>query len=162
MEPLRRRSLPLLALAVTIAACGGDDGSSLPGVVLPAVDGFAQDAPELDTGELEGPAVLNFWATWCAPCRTELPDFQRASEQRPGVRFLGIDEGFEPGTSVEFLDELGVTYDQYVDAGGALAAKLEIAELPATIVLDAEGDVALRHLGPLNYDELIAALAEFG
>ena len=71
---------------------------------------------------------------------------------------MGIDEGFAPEESVAFLDELGVTYDQFVDADGALAEDLEISELPATVVLDADGEIAVRHTGAMSYDELLAAL----
>jgi cytochrome c biogenesis protein CcmG/thiol:disulfide interchange protein DsbE len=143
-----------------VAACGGDGSQALPAVVLPATPDFPQATGELDTGELEGPAVLNFWATWCGPCRTELPEFQRASEEHPAVHFVGLDEGFEPGESVAFLDDLGVTYDQFIDTGGAFAAELEIAELPSTVIVDADGSVVLHHTGALSYDELVAALAD--
>ena len=91
--------------------------------------------------------MLNFWATWCPPCRTELPGFQRASDERPDIRFLGLDEGFVAEESVTFLDEVGVTYEQFVDEGGELAAELEITELPATVVLDADGAIAFRRAG---------------
>ena len=76
------------------------------------------------------------------------------------MRFVGLDEGFEPGESVAFLDELGVTYEQFIDTGGAFAAELEIAELPSTVIVDADGAVALHHTGALSYDDLIAALTD--
>jgi thiol-disulfide isomerase/thioredoxin len=159
--PLRRWRLGLAALAALVpAACAGESGDALPAVELPALDGFAEQPGELDTGELDGPAVLNLWAAWCVPCRTELPEFQRASEEHPGVRFVGVDEGFVASDSVAFLGELGVTYDQFVDEGGAFADRLEISELPATVVIDDHGDVVLRHLGALTYDDLVATLAD--
>ena len=102
--------------------------------------------------------MLNFWATWCPPCRTELPGFQRASDERPDIRFLGLDEGFVAEESVTFLDEVGVTYEQFVDDGGELAADLEITELPATVVLDADGAIAFRRAGPMSYRDLAAVL----
>jgi thiol-disulfide isomerase/thioredoxin len=161
VEPLKRWRLGLVALAALVpAACSSDGGDSLPASVLPALDGFAQQSGELDTAELDGPAVLNLWATWCVPCRTELPEFQQASEEHPGVRFIGVDEGFVPADSVAFLGELGVTYDQFVDDDGAFADRLEISELPATVVIDDDGDVVLRHLGALAYDDLVATLAD--
>jgi thiol-disulfide isomerase/thioredoxin len=162
VEPLttRRAVVALVALSTALTACDGDDSESLPDVVLTALPDFAQRTSELDVKQVDGPAVLNLWATWCVPCRTELPEFQRASGENPGVRFIGIDEGFEPGESVAFLDELGVSYEQFVDTDGAFAEELEVTELPATIVLDADGDVALRHVGPLGYDDLVAVLAD--
>jgi cytochrome c biogenesis protein CcmG, thiol:disulfide interchange protein DsbE len=142
-----------------VCACSGD-ADALPAVVLPALPEFAQQEAELDTGDLVGPAVLNLWATWCVPCRTELPEFQRASEEHPDIRFVGVDEGFEPGESVAFLNELGVTYEQFVDTDGTFADALEITELPSTVIIDADGSVVLQHTGALSYDELVAAITD--
>jgi len=169
VEPLthgRAVVAALAAVSITLAGCaagtasGTAADSELPAVVLPALSGFAQQVGELDTSELEGPAVLNFWATWCPPCRTELPGFQQASDEHPDVRFLGVDEGFDADESVAFLDEVGVTYEQFVDRDGALAGELEITELPATVVLDADGAVAFRQTGPMSYGELREVLAD--
>ena len=161
----QRAALALAALPVIFTGCAAgasasSDEDPLPAADLPALAGFAQELPELDTGELEGPAVLNFWATWCDPCRVELPELQRASEQRPDVRFLGIDEGFDADESVEFLDEVGVTYEQFVDVDGTLAFEMDIAQLPATVVIDADGEFIYRHLGDLSYDDIVAVLAD--
>ncbi len=71
------------------------------------------------------------------------------------MRFVGLDEGFEPGESVAFLDELGVTYEQFIDTDGAFAAELEIAELPSTVIVDADGSIVLQHTGALSYDDLV-------
>jgi cytochrome c biogenesis protein CcmG, thiol:disulfide interchange protein DsbE len=158
LESLTGR-LPLVVLVAALSACNGNDAPALPALVLPALAGFPQDVTELDTGELDGPAVLNLWATWCVPCRTELPEFQRASAEHPNIRFVGIDEGFEPAESVAFLDDLGVTYDQFVDTDGTFAEELEVTELPSTVVVGADGDVLLHHTGALSYDDLVAALA---
>ena len=76
--------------------------------------------------------------TWCRRAGPSCP--LPAGERRaPDIRFLGLDEGFVAEESVTFLDEVGVTYEQFVDEGGELAADLEITELPATVVLDADG-----------------------
>lgn len=156
---MRRLGLPLVA-GIALVACGGSEARELPDLVVPALAG----GDGLDLGSLRGPAVLNLWATWCVPCTDELPDFQRASRDRYGVRFIGIDEtGFgEDGESIAFLDELGVTYEQYADADGTLAAELEVTELPATLIVDAAGDVAWLHQGQVSYDELVERLADVG
>ena len=76
------------------------------------------------------------------------------------MRFLGIDEGFDADESVEFLDEVGVTYEQFVDVDGAFAVEMDIAQLPATVVIDADGEFIYRHLGDLSYDDIVAVLAD--
>lgn len=151
-----RAAAALIAAIVTVAACGSDDHHGLPDVSLAALDGDGA----LAVAGVDGPAVINLWAVWCVPCTEELPDFQRASEEFAGVRFVGIDEtGFgEHEESAEFLAELGVTYEQYVDDDGVLAAEVEVTELPATLIVDADGDIAWRHQGQVTYDELTERL----
>ena len=148
----------LAAAALVVTACGGDARDGLPDVTLPALAGDGA----LDVAAASGPGVINLWATWCAPCTEELPDFQRASEDLPDVRFIGVDEtGFrEDGESVEFLADLGVTYEQFVDPDGAFMAEVEVTELPATLIIDAEGEIAWRHQGRVSYDELVERLAD--
>jgi thiol-disulfide isomerase/thioredoxin len=147
-----------MTVALAATACGGDDTRNLPALVLPALLG----GPELHTSTVRGPAVINLWAVWCGPCTDELPDFQRASDDLAHVRFLGIDEtGFgEDERSVEFLADLGVTFEQYVDTDGALSTELEVTELPATLIVDAEGTIVWLHQGEVSYDELVERLAD--
>ena len=153
---MRRLGGAVITVALAATACGGDEARNLPAVELPAL----QDGPMLETGTLHGPAVINLWAVWCVPCTEELPDFQRASDDLAEVRFVGIDEtGFgEDERSVEFLADLGVTYDQYVDPDGALSGELEVTELPATLIVDAEGAIVWFHQGQVTYDELVDRL----
>lgn len=144
---------------VTAVACSGDDdaaGERLPDVTLPAL---APGEPELALATLDGPAVVNLWATWCVPCRRELPEFQAASEAHPDVRFVGVDIGEDADDAQEFLDELGVTFDQYADADGELSGELGVASLPVTIVIDADGTISERNIGPMSAADLDAAIA---
>jgi thiol-disulfide isomerase/thioredoxin len=149
--------LAVVGLATASTACGGDDVRELPALAVPGLAG----GDELDIGALTGPAVLNLWATWCVPCTEELPDFQRASEQFPDVRFIGIDAtGFgEDADSRSFLADLGVTYEQYVDTDGTFATEVEVTELPATLVLDGDGAVVFFEQGRVSLDELVTQLA---
>ena len=155
-----RPAAALGALAVVVAACGGGGGGggdALPDVSLVALhDG----APALDVGALRGPAVVNLWATWCQPCRKELPAFQEVSAARPDVRFVGVDIAEDAGKARDFLTDLGITFDQYLDDRGQLTEALGTAVLPVTIVVDADGKVATEHVGPMSVDDLEHALAD--
>lgn len=146
------------ALTAAVAGCG-DVSKALPDVQLPSLDG---DGADLDIEALTGPAVVNVWATWCQPCVTELPEFQAVSEEFPGIRFIGVDASGsdDDQESIRFLADLGVTYEQLTDRNGELSAGLEITELPATVVVDASGEVALIHQGRLTRDELIRELVD--
>lgn len=146
------------AAAMVLIGCGGGDSRELPAVVLPALDG----SDDLDVGALAGPAVINMWATWCAPCLAELPDFQRVSDEHADVRFVGVDAtgAGDDAESISFLADLGVTYEQFVDPDGEFAAEVEVTELPATLVVDVDGNIVFFHQGQVSYDELTGQLAE--
>jgi cytochrome c biogenesis protein CcmG, thiol:disulfide interchange protein DsbE len=159
-RPFARRLVTTsLAVVLTVAAvaCGGDDGDDgngadrLPALELPALDDGASLA--LDT--IDGPAVVNLWATWCAPCRRELPDFQEVHTQRGDeVRFVGVNIGDRPGPAAEFLAEVGVTFENYLDFEGRLSEELRTATMPVTVITDRAGFVAVVHQGPMDVDEL--------
>jgi cytochrome c biogenesis protein CcmG/thiol:disulfide interchange protein DsbE len=140
-----------------LAACGsgGGEPSALPSIPLTALDTGA----EVDAASIGGPAIVNLWATWCAPCRAEMPAFQEVSAEVDGVRFVGVNQGDDSDAAAEFLDEVGVTFDQYLDPTGELTDALSVVGLPATFVIDADGDVVEVHKGALDADgirELVA------
>ncbi|MGI9051040.1 MAG: TlpA family protein disulfide reductase [Ilumatobacteraceae bacterium] len=159
----RRRAIHGILVAALGLGGGGcsardDEGSAdrLPQLVLPPLSG---DGPALRLDALDGPAVVNLWATWCAPCRRELPAFQEVSEQHPDVAFVGVDVGEDAASAQEFLDRLGVTFPQYADGPSALADALGVASLPVTLVVDTDGRV-VTNVGPMTAETLTAALAE--
>ena len=142
------RSAPLVALLLGAAACGGGaDGAdqALPDVTLPPLQG---DGEPLELAGLTGPAVVNLWATWCAPCRRELPAFQDVSEQRTDVSFVGVDIGEDAAAAQAFLDELGVTFPQYADQEAELTDALGTAALPVTLIVGDDGRITTTHVGP--------------
>jgi thiol-disulfide isomerase/thioredoxin len=147
-----------LALVLAVAGCGGgggDGASTLPDVTLPALhDG----APPLDAGALKGPAVVNLWATWCQPCRKELPAFQQVSASRPDVRFIGVDIAEDAGKARDYLEGLGITFDQYLDERGKLSDGLGTAVLPVTAVVGRDGRIATEHVGPMTVADLNTAI----
>jgi thiol-disulfide isomerase/thioredoxin len=162
------RFVALLVAGTALAACGSGDaatdatlapgtGNELPEVELTALDGSAT----VRLSEIEGPAVINLWATWCAPCRKEIPDFEAVHRARGDeVRFVGINVGEDADRAAAFLDDVGATYDQFLDSDGYVVTELETTAMPVTIVLDADGRVATRHLGPMDQSDLGDAIDE--
>ncbi len=154
------RSLLLAAVVVVgAAACGssGGDGASerLPDVDVAPLEG----GDPISLSDIDGPAVVNLWATWCVPCRREIPDFEEVHRARSDeVRFVGINIGEDGAQAAEFLDEVGATYDQFLDPQGFAQTGLEAVSLPVTIVIDADGDVTTRQVGPMDQDDLDAAI----
>lgn len=154
----RRIGAPALAsivvAAVSLAACGSSGGGSDDG--LPEADLVALAGGDtVSTDELDGPMVVNLWATWCGPCRQELPAFQEVHDQLgETVRFVGINQGDAAGAVADYLAEVGVTFDQYLDEDGALSDGLRITGLPATAFVAADGRLVEVHAGELTADEL--------
>lgn len=160
MGPLTRAGRRVVAAVVAgatlLAACGGSSGADrLPDLELPRLGGGESIA--LDT--VEGPAVVNLWATWCAPCRRELPEFQEVHDARGGsVRFVGVNIGDRDGPALEFLDEIGVTFENYADFEGRLSEELRTATLPVTVVTGPDGLISVIHSGPMDAAELEAEI----
>ena len=98
--------------------------------------------------------VLNFWASWCAPCREEMPDFDilRAQYRPSGVEFIGIAID-NPASVAQFLRQRPVSYPILIGEGAAHSLARQLGNpsgaLPYTIVLDRDGHIALSHLGRL-------------
>lgn len=141
--------LPLIGLvvvlALTLVGCTDSAETTAPrDEALPEVTlaSFAEAEP-LDLGELEGPAVLNFWASWCGPCRRELPVVEAFAEKHPGVQVVGIDfQDQQTEAAAELLARTGADYPMYVDPLGELSGQApfpNLRGLPYTAFVDSQG-----------------------
>ena len=126
-----------------------------------SLGGFG-DGPAVDLAAYRGrPLVVNFWATWCAPCVEEMPDFDAvAGELGDRVAFLGVDVADAPRFAEPFAQELGIDYDLAIDPDRSLAAEVGVASMPTTLFVDAEGTIVHRAYGALDAPGLRAALAD--
>ncbi|GAB3326927.1 hypothetical protein GCM10027451_52300 [Geodermatophilus aquaeductus] len=138
------------ALAADGATTGGADG--LPALRLPCLTGGQEVALE----DLGGrPVVVNLWASWCAPCREEMPLLQAAYERHGDrVGFLGVDTEDSRPAAVSLLTDLGVTYAQVVDEDKALMTALAVPGLPVTLAVAADGRVVDRQVGQVSAERL--------
>ena len=135
-----------------------DGEDTLPRLRLPCLT----ERSAIDVHDLAGRAtVVNLWATWCGPCRDEMPVLEAAfAEARGEVQFVGIDTKDDTEGAAAFLEEIGVGYPQLVDVDGLLLSHLRIPGLPVTLVLDASGAVVEKQIGPVTperLDEMVAA-----
>jgi thiol-disulfide isomerase/thioredoxin len=140
----------------------GEDFSA-PGhrKAAPNLAGTTLTGTQLGLSSLRGKiVVVNFWASWCAPCRAETPNLVQVAAQKRDVAFLGVDEK-EPDVTpaLAFVRDNKVTYPSVVDTLGTLAAHWPVAPgLPTTFVLDPAGDIAARFTGGVTVDSLVPVL----
>jgi thiol-disulfide isomerase/thioredoxin len=122
---------------------------------LPAFSGQTLDDREIDLAALRGhPLVLNFWASWCGPCRAEQQGLELASKEltRQGVRMVGVNIRDDRGAATSYVEEFRVGYPSLFDRPAVLSARLGALgpqAPPYTLVVDAEGRVAARVFGAL-------------
>jgi thiol-disulfide isomerase/thioredoxin len=100
------------------------------------------------------PLVVNFFASWCTPCITEMPAFEQVHRSNPGVTFVGINAGEQPESGSRIIKQTGVTYDILRDPSGVLTQQLDVINLPATLFVATDGTIVRVHTGPLSQDEL--------
>jgi DsbE subfamily thiol:disulfide oxidoreductase len=128
-----------------------------PDFELPSLD----DGTPIALSSFRGQAVvLNFWASWCAPCRLEAPGLRRVSERYRvrGVRFLGVDYRDDDAAGRAFIDEFRLPYPSVTDPSGSLAYDYELIGFPTTFIIDAAGTIRYRFVGYLDEDVLQKAL----
>ncbi len=153
-------------LAAAKAAAGIEDcpeagdrrAEDLPDITLECLGG----GTPVDLSELTGvPTVINLWASWCKPCKKELPFLARADDEYgDALRIIGIDYKDEsPDAAIELARASGVTYPQLVDQDEKTVAALKVAGLPQTVFVDAQGTiVATERIAYRSYAELSAAI----
>ena len=120
-----------------------------PAFTLERLDGKGT----LSLASLRGRAVvLNFWASWCGPCKDEAPLLQQASQRwrDKGVAFVGIDVKDFRGDAREFLERYGVTYPNVHDGKGSTIGRYGVTGYPETYFIDARGRVRYRIAGPVD------------
>jgi len=106
------------------------------------------------------PIVLNLWASWCPPCRAEMPAINTASQRNPGVLFIGVAVQDDPDKAAAFAEEISVTYTIAVD-DGTVEEAYPLLGLPGTFFIDGTGTIVKSHFGVVTIDSLdddIAAL----
>ena len=133
-----------------------DKAFALPPATLAGFGG----GPEVNLTDFRGkPMIVNFWATWCAPCVKEMPEFQAAAaEFGDTVAFLGIDVEDAPPNAEPFVEQLGIDYPLAIDPQREFYREVGNVGMPTTLLVDPDGIVRYRHTGPLDREQLKALL----
>lgn len=155
----RDDAAPELAAASSPASEEGAAGMSLHDTPrsLPEIRFADANGTSLTLGDFQGRVtLLNIWATWCGPCREEMPTLDRLQKRLGGPDFevvaLSIDRA-GMGVVSAFYDEIGVQHlTKYIDESGKAAGELSALGLPTTLLIDREGREIGRHVGPAEWD----------
>lgn len=167
------------ALVFLLAAGGGDDepeAAAEPQGSLqlsPVEGGIGDDPLAVDiewpgTGgtnplaeDLDGPAVVNFFASWCPPCIAEMPAFEQVHRTLGDrVDFFGVAVSDRTADATRIVEETGITYRWARDERGDMANAARVRQMPATMFIDADGEIATVHSGALDADELRDLIGE--
>jgi thiol-disulfide isomerase/thioredoxin len=183
--PRRPRSgLPLLAAlaaALLFAACG----DSTPELTAPqstatqeassSTEGRRQPAPALQVTLFDGsafdlgehlsrdgrPVVLNLWASWCPPCRDEMPHFDAAARRHPEILFLGVAVRDDPEAAAATVTELALSYALGADLDGSVDAAFPSPGLPATFLIGSDGTLLGAVYGGLEPEDIEALVDRY-
>lgn len=191
-RPRQAAGYAALALAVVLALGagvffylrgeeGGDAGSGPApagtlGPLVPDRPEIGKPAPDFALADARDPSVirklsdfrgkvvlLNWYASWCDPCKREIPAFVRAQEAL-GDRLviLGVDYREPPEQAVGILDELGANYPALLDSEGAVGTHYRLTGMPTTFLIGADGTLLAMRAGELREEQLAAFLAQAG
>ncbi|MCU0504312.1 MAG: TlpA family protein disulfide reductase [Chloroflexi bacterium] len=177
-----RRAAAVLLLAAVVAGCSGG-GTSTQGSTTPGTDASSGAggpgasiavgptvgslAPDLVLSDLDGkpvsladfrgrPVVLNYWASWCGPCRDEFPALRAAADAHAadGLTVLGVLFKDDPAPARDFMAKEGATWTSLADPDGVGAAAYRVVAPPTTFFIDADGVVRGMQVGGMTADQI--------
>jgi thiol-disulfide isomerase/thioredoxin len=164
-RPLREAAVFFVVVLLAGTACGDSQTGDSSGPALGPEQYLTLEGEPASLRQFRGrPVVLNFFASWCTPCRLEMPDFERVHQQLDDdVHFVGLNLQEDAGRARDVIDDTGVTYAVGLDRAGAVYRGYNGITMPMTVFLDAKGAAVKTHGGALTAGDLTRILRdEFG
>jgi peroxiredoxin len=135
----------------------------VPGAIAPSFTAATLNGDPIALDSLRGrPVVLNFWATWCAPCEVEMPELQRLHEAYAGqVVVVGVNTGEAETAVAAWAQARGLTFTLALDEAREIAALYQLRGQPTTFLIAPDGEIVDIIYGPTQFESLSAAVAAF-
>lgn len=157
----------LLILAFSFASCASEDKTPND-VSYEYARNFIVTDGDGNTVTLSDyigkPIVINFWASWCPPCVSELPDFEKAYKEYENVEFLMVNLTDGSRETVEsakdFVSQNGYTFPVYYDTEFSASYAYSLSSIPVTCFIDAEGNIVASRVGMIDYDTLVSCIEQ--
>ncbi len=146
----------------------------LPPTITPTDPVVSRPVPDVELATLDGGTIrlrdlsgevvfLNFWATWCVPCREEMPDLQAFQDDYGdrGVRVIAVTDPTDGQTEADiraFVDEYDLTFTIALSSDAAFYRQFGVEPIPTTLIIDRAGRVRGRHIGAMHVDDMVAYL----
>lgn len=161
----RKLLMSVATLSLVLAACAsvsvtsGDNLEIAPLFSVPTADGEFVLAAHL--ADDQRPVFLNLWASWCFPCREEMPAIDRSAQAFPGVQFIGIAVQDDRPDSEGFVNEIGITYLIGYDEDNSVDAAYRPLGLPASYIISGDGVILERIFGKVTEEDLAEKFAKY-
>ena len=141
-----------LAQPIDLSDIGLEVGSKPPAFNLETLDGQLFDSKLIEGKKV----IINYWATWCTPCRIEMPDMAQLAREYPDdLAVVAINLKEDEEQVAQFVEELGIQHVHILlDRTGELAEAFQILALPTSYFLNSDGTIGHKHIGFMNYDQM--------
>ncbi len=133
-----------------VESVGIQPGEAAPDFSLETLDGEVVSLSELKGEKV----ILNFWATWCPPCREEMPEIQKFYDaHQDDIKIIAVNFNEKDEKVIDFLDEFGYTFPSPLDREGSVGKEYGVLTLPTTYFINSDGVIQEpRHVGPMDYE----------
>ncbi len=158
-----RPAAPAASMALAEGLALADGGAPVEGHLAPDFEMQYADGRRLRLSDLRGqPVLINFWASWCGPCRVEMPELIEAYTAHRGERLevIAVNVQEESAVAQAYAAELGMPFLVVVDSTGDIARRYQVRNLPSSLFIDREGVIRARWMGILSREQLQKHLRE--